>query len=81
MTHGAVFDTITRDTFREIETVVPPQEVTKQFDASVAPYLLRILNNLWESRTLAAIRDALLPKLMSGEVKVHETSGPAAHVS
>ncbi len=68
MTHGAVFDTITRDTFREIEVVVPPPEMTKQFDVSVAPYLLRVLNNQWESRTLAAIRDALLPKLMSGEV-------------
>jgi type I restriction enzyme S subunit len=68
VTHGAVFDTITRDTFKAIDASVPPPEVTRQFDTTVSPYLLRILNNLRESRTLAAIRDALLPKLISGEL-------------
>jgi type I restriction enzyme, S subunit len=70
MTHGAVFDTITRDTFKAIEVAAPPPAVTRQFDAVVSPYLQRVLGNLRETRTLAAIRDALLPKLMSGEVRV-----------
>jgi type I restriction enzyme S subunit len=34
----------------------------------------RIIANIHESRTLAALRDALLPKLLSGELRV-----PAAH--
>ena len=32
----------------------------------------RILNNLHESQTLAALRDTLLPKLMSGELWVRD---------
>ena len=70
LTHGAVFDTITRATFGAIDIVIPPVDVTGRYDAVVRPYLLRTLSNLYESRTLAAIRDALLPKLMSGEVRV-----------
>jgi type I restriction enzyme S subunit len=32
----------------------------------------RIVSNERESRTLAALRDTLLPKLISGELRVHE---------
>lgn len=71
-THGSVFDTITRDTFKGVQIVIVPVEVTSEFDRQVAPILKQIHANLHESRTLAAIRDALLPKLLSGEVRVKD---------
>jgi type I restriction enzyme, S subunit len=49
---------------------LPPQEVVGEFDRKVAPAIRQITVALQQSRTLAAIRDALLPKLMSGEVEV-----------
>ena len=50
--------------------VVPPLEKVKTFVEQVEPLYQKIVANLKESRTLAALRDALLPRLMSGEVRV-----------
>lgn len=80
-THGAVFDTITRSTFHSVQTIVPPTELTRAFDEDVAPYLGRILSNLKESRVLAAIRDALLPKLLSGAVRIRDAMRAAETTS
>jgi restriction endonuclease S subunit len=68
--HGSIFDTITRDTLAGVEAVVPPADVVNSFENKVAPLLGRIRCNLFESRTLAALRDALLPKLLSGEIRI-----------
>ena len=69
-THGTIFDTITRETFKITETVQVPSDVTQAFESLVSPVMGRILRGLNESRTLAAQRDALLPKLLSGEVRM-----------
>ncbi len=73
-THGTVFETITRQTFDGVEIVIPPENITLKFDSVITPHLEKIRNNLMESRTLAQIRDALLPKLMSGEMIVDSNS-------
>jgi len=49
------------------------------FNAIANPMLDRIVANIHESRTLAATRDMLLPKLMSGEVRVSEASAAVEH--
>ena len=69
-THGTIFDTITRATFKVAEAVLPPVALTQAFESAASPFMQRILGNLRESRALAAERDALLPKLVSGEVRV-----------
>ncbi len=69
-THGTIFDTITRQTFKIVDMVLPPVNVTEAFECTINPIMERILNNLHESQTLTVQRDALLPKLVSGEVRV-----------
>ena len=69
-THGTVFDTITRQTFAFIDTHLPPNDVAGAFEAAVKAIMERVLGNLHESRTLARLRDILLPKLISGEIRV-----------
>jgi restriction endonuclease S subunit/predicted GIY-YIG superfamily endonuclease len=54
------------------EILVPSAEAVKAFDNQSAPLLARVHANESESITLAAIRDALLPKLLSGEIRVKE---------
>ena len=49
---------------------IPSDDAASTFNTVIAPALERITRNIWQSRTLAAIRDALLPKLMSGEAGV-----------
>jgi type I restriction enzyme S subunit len=70
--HGSVFDTITRATFQTAMVVQPPVERTGVFATTVGPLLKRIAANGRESLTLTALRDTLLPKLISGELRVPE---------
>jgi type I restriction enzyme S subunit len=72
-THGTVFDTITRQTFETLDCIFPPAPLTQAFDRTVAPLLVQIRASLYQSRTLATLRDTLLPKLLSGELSVNET--------
>jgi len=50
----------------------PSKEVAQRFGALVAPLFARARKASVESRTLAALRDALLPKLISGELRVKD---------
>ena len=71
-THGTIFDTITRETFKFIQTIQPPVYLARTFESMVDSVMARILHNLQESLTLAALRDTLLPKLISGEVRIRD---------
>ena len=55
---------------RELAVLRPPTDVVKKFEQVVSPLIHRIFANCNESRTLAALRDALLPKLLSGKLRV-----------
>ncbi len=66
--HGSVFSTITRDTFKSVKVVVPNDDAVSNFEQEATALMARIKNNLYENRTLVALRDVLLPKLMSGEI-------------
>ncbi len=67
---GTVFGSMGKKDFHTISHVVPPEKKVKDFETLVNPIDQMIENNENESRTLAAIRDALLPKLLSGEIRV-----------
>ena len=54
------------------KVAIPPVQNSKRFDEVVAPLYGRIAANVWESRTLTTLRDTLLPKLISGELRVPE---------
>ena len=76
--HGSVFDTITTDTFNTAPFVLAPDKLMQAFEALVLSVFERILNNCRESRTLAGLRDTLLPKVISGELRVKEAEKFAA---
>jgi type I restriction enzyme S subunit len=50
----------------------PPESISVPFERLVAPLLARALECRQESRTLAALRDTLLPKLISGELRLKD---------
>lgn len=68
--HGAVFDTITKDTFKTVETVGIPRALQENFTKLVSSFFEKIYKNTEQIRVLSATRDALLPKLMNGEIEV-----------
>jgi type I restriction enzyme S subunit len=50
--------------------VLPPEPLAKAFTESIRPFVSRILASIHQSRTLAGLRDALLPKLISGQLRL-----------
>ena len=68
--HGSVFDTITTRTFETTPVLVPDPAVTAAFDRAVHPLFLQIVARQKEAAALVAARDALLPKLLSGELRL-----------
>lgn len=70
--NGSTFMEISKANFRPIPVVVPSAAVAAAFDHIARPLLDRIATNEQESHTLAALRDLLLPKLMSGELRIRD---------
>lgn len=54
----------------DMEIIIPTPEIAKKFNEIVLPMLRQIQNSYFENNRLREIRDALLPRLMSGEVDV-----------
>jgi type I restriction enzyme S subunit len=61
---------IQRHHLSEARRAVPSDALLRQADGAFAPLVSRIVHNRLESRTLAELRDLLLPKLISGELRV-----------
>ena len=72
--HGSVFDTITTSTFATSKVVIPPNRAFVEFERRVDPMFRRVMAGTKASRTLAALRDALLPKLISGELCIKDAT-------
>jgi type I restriction enzyme, S subunit len=69
---GSAYPAVRPDTFENAPLVIPPPDVLKKFETIVVPWLAQVAHNIRESRTLAALRDTLLPKLLSGELRVKQ---------
>ena len=72
--NGSTFQEISKANFRPIEVTVATPELLRTFDETARPLFDRIVANEKENRTLAATRDFLLPRLMSGEVRVGDAA-------
>jgi type I restriction enzyme S subunit len=68
---GAAIPGIPRRNLMAMPLLVPPADLHDRFN-KFTPTVGKILGNASESRTLTALRDTLLPKLISGEVRVPE---------
>jgi type I restriction enzyme S subunit len=68
--YGSVFDTITTSTFKEAVFLIPPFEKILQFEKMISFQFVKQLSNQKQIKTLTQLRDMLLPKLMSGEIRV-----------
>ncbi|MDB6063986.1 MAG: Restriction endonuclease subunit [Pedosphaera sp.] len=68
--NGTTINMLPKDALEMPLLVVPPDELVNKFTALAASVHKQVEANLEQSRTLAALRDALLPKLLSGELRV-----------
>ena len=68
--NGSTFLEISKTAFRNIECVIPLKNTLERFDQITEPIFGKILRNTLQIQSLAKTRDTLLPKLMSGQVRV-----------
>lgn len=68
--NGSTFQEVNKTNFRRIDLIKPDNESLKKFDRIATSIYLRMIQNEKESQNLSQIRDALLPKLMNGEIRV-----------
>jgi len=69
---GAAYPAVRPQVVAGSQVVLPPDEILSQFSKVAGPILIRVARNDNESRTLAGLRDALLPKLILGEIRVKD---------
>ena len=73
--NGSVFQEIAKSVFKEINIIIPPSPLLDDFDKEISPIFSKIKINQQQIHTLEKLRDTLLPKLMSGEVRVEYEEG------
>ncbi|MCY4569076.1 MAG: restriction endonuclease subunit S [Candidatus Poribacteria bacterium] len=71
---GTVFGSINKTDFQTLSQLSPPNEIIEAFELLVYPLDQSIENNKNEAWTLAQTRDTLLPKLLSGEIRVDDAA-------
>lgn len=72
---GTVFGSINKHDFENLPFIIPPPDVVAAYERQAAPLDQQIHTLEYQSRTLATLRDTLLPKLLSGELRIPRQTG------
>ncbi|MCY1297007.1 hypothetical protein D9M70_464280 [compost metagenome] len=71
--NGSAFMEISKKAFRPISALVPPADVLEAFGGIVGPLFERLVANERQAQTLTQLRDNLLPRLTSGQLRLPES--------
>ncbi len=71
---GTVFGSISKSDFENIVIIIPSNYAVTNFEKNVKPINDKIIKNCYQIQTLEKLRNNLLPKLMSGEIRVKLTN-------
>lgn len=74
---GTTFAEISKKNFRTIPIVIPSEEAIGEFSGQADALFQMITNNVRANDLLAEIRDTLLPKLISGEIRIPDAESLA----
>ncbi|HTN38239.1 MAG TPA: restriction endonuclease subunit S, partial [Arachidicoccus sp.] len=70
MNVGSAVPSMTTGVLNNLPLEIPPKNILEKFEEAVSPFYKKIKSNQTQICTLTALRNTLLPKLMSGEVRV-----------
>ncbi|WP_234917760.1 restriction endonuclease subunit S [Aeromonas veronii] len=73
LSNGAKMPRINWKDLAAYEVAIPPSEVAEQFYILIEPMIARMLANVEQAQTLANLRDTLLPRLISGQLRLPDT--------
>jgi len=77
---SSIATAVNSKTVKSMRIVIPSEEVCESFQKEVVPLFKMIKNNSCEIETLTSLRETLLPKLISGEVRVKDVESQVAEV-
>jgi len=69
---GSAQQNINKGIIERTKVAAPPQDLAQTFDEMTAPYFQSRVQNMEQNEALAKLRDTLLPKLLSGELRIPE---------
>ncbi len=69
---GSTFAEISKKAFRPVSVIVPEEAILGMYERLSRPLYDRLVVNMKDAVPLAALRDTLLPKLISGEIRVQD---------
>jgi type I restriction enzyme S subunit len=72
---GTTFAEISKSAFRPMPTIVPPPPLVDAFEEATRPMFDLVTQMMLESSKLAAVRDYLLPRLLSGRIRIGVNNG------
>ena len=67
---GSVFHNLNKSGFEEIKVLLTTGDLAQRFDDIVEPLISKIISNQMQAQTLATLRDTLLPRLISGQLRL-----------
>lgn len=70
MNAGTAVPSMTTDILNNMQIIIPNEDDLKHFNSLISALYVQIKHNEQESLSLSALRDTLLPKLMSGEISL-----------
>lgn len=70
MNVGSAVPSMTTEVLNNLPIDIPSDSFFHKFEETVKPFFIKSKSNQTQTRTLTALRDTLLPKLMNGEVRV-----------
>jgi type I restriction enzyme S subunit len=71
---GTVFGSLTKTDFEEIQVRIPSKEIVENFNNRFSPIDAKIFNNQCQIDELTKLKKAILPKLISGKIRVNEVN-------
>ncbi|WP_313487597.1 restriction endonuclease subunit S [Stutzerimonas kunmingensis] len=75
---GSVFHNLSKSGFEELKVLLVSENLAQRFDEIVEPLIAKILENQQQAQTLTQLRDTLLPRLISGQLRLPEAEALVA---
>lgn len=69
---GTVFGSINRTDFQNLPVIHPPTALLKAYDDVTSPINMKVVENEVSARTLTKLRETLLPRLISGQLRLSD---------
>ncbi|HUX58111.1 MAG TPA: restriction endonuclease subunit S [Bacteroidales bacterium] len=67
---GSAVPTLNRNDVHGLDQIIPPKEIINRYEVLASSLFAKIFQNSKENQTLIQIRDTILPKLMTGKIRV-----------